>query len=313
MSDKITKPGVYRALPSAVYHSDCTPTPALSAGFAWTMIQRSPARAWFDSPLNPDFTPEESDRMDLGSAAHLLFLEPDRFDASVYRIDADDWRTKTARTERDRAREAGLVPLLKKDEQRICAMRKALRNELAGLPFATAPKFAARGLAGGDAEVSYFWQAAGVWCKARPDYVPDSRTLIDYKTTATISEDLGRYAHGMGWPLRAAHYLAGHKALTGEDATYWYVIQETKPPFFVAVASLDSVALDWGRIMLAKALEQFRECLASGRWPNGDGKPQTITLPSFIQYQLTDAKDAGAFDVGAEFQRYIANTGHLPP
>ncbi|WP_188260688.1 PD-(D/E)XK nuclease-like domain-containing protein [Azospirillum tabaci] len=300
----ITKPGVYQ-LDAEVYHGNCTPTPALSAGFAWNMLKDGgcPAKAWFNSSLNPDYAPEDKKEFDIGKAAHLLFLEPDSFDVSVSVIDAADYRTKAAQNARDDARNAGRIPLLIHQAEMIAGMRRAMRNEIPDLPFSTAPKFADDAFSGGQAEQSYFWrdERFGIWCKCRPDYVKPGH-VVDYKTSTTADPaDLKRVAANMGWHVRAAHYLEGHKALTGENATYWYVVQEKDPPYLTTVGKVAGAALEWGRIMLPAARAVFAGCLRSNRWPSYSEDAVLVELPAWAERQLQDRHDAGEFDPSRYF------------
>lgn len=301
----IAKPGIY-TLPSETYHSNCTPAPALSASFAWELSKDGgcPAKAWFDSPLNPDHVEEHKAHFTIGRAAHLLFLEPDVYDARVEVIDADDYRTKAAREQRDRAYNDGRVPLLVEQAANLNGMRRALRNELAGLPFTTAPGFAADIFTGGEAEQSYFWidDDFDIWCKCRPDYRRPQH-ILDYKTSDSADPvTLPRTALNFGWHVRAALYLEGHKALTGEVATYWYVVQEKKPPYLATVAKLDIDFLAWGRDkILPAAKAQFAACLESGRWPSYADSSVIVGMPKWAERTYQDRDDAGEFDPSRYF------------
>lgn len=297
---RIATPGIYD-IPATTYHDTiCTPAPALSAGMAGKIMDACPARAWFDSPLNPNFEPTQKPEFDIGRAAHLLFLEPDQFDAGVVLIDAADYRTNAAKEARAAAYLDNLVPLLPHQAAMIHDMRRALRNELADLPFETACQFTDQGLRGGKAEQSYFWrdERHGIWCKARPDYVLPG-ILIDYKTSATANPDeIQRPAANLGWHRRAAWYIDGHKALTGEKARYWYIVQEKEPPHFAEVFTLETEFIDIGRIENAKAAEIWADCLQTGHWPryrntsapSGQGA-HLISMPPWLGSRF-DAREA---------------------
>ena len=301
----ITEPSIIHGLDSDIYHSvTVTPEPAFSAGMGWDMVRKGgcAAKAWFSSPMNPHFERKEKAAFDIGSAAHLLFLEPHLYRASVSIIDADDWRTKAAKEARDMARDSGLIPLLSRQHDDIQEMREALRNA-SGLPFDTAPHFAATAFEGGDAEVSYFWRdpGTGCWCKSRPDYVKPGH-LIDFKTSATSDPaDLPRIASDRGWHIRAAHYLDGHKALTGEDAEYWFVVQEKEKPFLTTVCKLDRNAMEWGKKLLPAARAAYANCLRSGRWPGYAEQAITIDITRWADIELQDRDALGEFDPSRYF------------
>lgn len=103
-----------RDLDEAKYHAD---RDSLSVSGA-KLLLRSPAL--FRHRLDH---PEHKDVFDLGSAAHKLVLGVGP-DLAV--IDADSWRTKAAQEERDAARAAGAIPLLKADHERVVAMADRL-------------------------------------------------------------------------------------------------------------------------------------------------------------------------------------------
>ena len=68
----ITKPGVYD-LPMAEYHADPCPEPSLSSSIIRLLCSASPLHAWTAHPrLNAAYVAEESDRFDVGTAAHAL-------------------------------------------------------------------------------------------------------------------------------------------------------------------------------------------------------------------------------------------------
>lgn len=304
----ITEPGIIPDLPSDTYHSLCTPQPALSAGTIWKIDQASPAHAWFDSPMNPAFEAEEKRAFDIGEAAHLMFLEPEKFEAAIFTVrgrtkdgkPSAGYASQDAKDQRDDARQHGLIPLLEDEYQMLLDMRAALNNELRGLPFDTAPLFVKNGFGGGKPEQSYFWRdlVTGIWCKSRPDYAKPFSTerdiLVDYKSMADV-DDLNRYAHMMGWHSRAAWYIDGHTRLTGRAAEYWFIAQTKKAPYFVTVAKVDESALDWGRKINTRAARIFADCLQSGRWPTRYQSTVTITLPHWAECGLNDRQDAGDF------------------
>src|ERR1043166_1824183 len=95
-------------LPAVEYHG----MRALSASGAWLLAEECPAKFLWRSPWNPLFEPEAGTDFDIGVAAHLAVLEPQRQSDSIVLIEAGDYRTTKAREARDAARGAGKVPLL---------------------------------------------------------------------------------------------------------------------------------------------------------------------------------------------------------
>ena len=99
----LTANGVY-TIPLSEYIADPAPCPSLNASTAHTILTESPYHAWIGHPrLNPNYVREESSRQEMGSIAHAVLIDGD--ESKVMVIEADDWRTKAAKEEREVARE----------------------------------------------------------------------------------------------------------------------------------------------------------------------------------------------------------------
>ena len=153
----ITAPGIYD-IPAAEYHADPCVEPSLSASVANVLLQKSPAHARLAQPrLYPGYEPEESDRFDLGTAAHALLLERD--DSNIVWVAHNDWRTAAARTARIDARAQGKLPILSRYQgvldQMVMLARQAVNDSpLAGI------------FERGKPERTLCWQDEGIWCRA---------------------------------------------------------------------------------------------------------------------------------------------------
>ena len=138
---------------------------ALSASGAWLLAEECAAKFLWRSPWNPLYEPEAKTEFDIGMAAHLAVLEPERQADSIVLIDAGDYRTTKAREARDMARAAGKVPLVPYQLDIVRAIAGSIRAHPIG----------AEAFIAGEAEVSLAWQdgETQVPCKARPDYLPN--------------------------------------------------------------------------------------------------------------------------------------------
>src|SRR5205085_10281977 len=76
------------------------------------LAEECPAKFLWRSPWNPLYQPEPKTEFDIGVAAHLAVLEPQRQADNIVLIEAGDYRSVKAREARDMARAAGKVPLL---------------------------------------------------------------------------------------------------------------------------------------------------------------------------------------------------------
>jgi hypothetical protein len=104
------KPGIL-AVSADQYHADAlTDEPTLSATIARILVSKTPAHAWERHPkLNLNYRREESERFDIGTCAHALFLEGRQV---VEVVGFGDWRSKAAKEARELARAHGRIPLL---------------------------------------------------------------------------------------------------------------------------------------------------------------------------------------------------------
>ncbi len=283
-SGAVTAPGLYAGIPSEVYHGQAVAdAPSISSSFARTLLNECPAYAWANSSLNPDYAPEPKDHFDFGTAAHLVFLEPELVAEKVAVIDADSWRTKAAQEARDAARADGKLPMLRDQFQALDAMRTALHSN----------RIARQAFVGGHAELSAFAKVGGVWTKARPDYLrADIGAMVDYKTSTTANPaEFARKAFSYGYHQQAAWYIDVIKAATGTTIRdFWFAVQDKNSPFLVSVSRFDDSAIQAGRVLNQRALDLFRRCVDTGEWP-GYRNPETpdidtafvLSLPVYAQ------------------------------
>src|SRR3972149_5802627 len=94
-------------------------------------------------PPTPAYEHEDSERFDLGRAAHAYLLEGE---SGFAIIEAADWRTKAAKEARDAARAAGKIPLLADRWGDVQGMALAAQRQL------DAPDATPRPPAGGQPE-----------------------------------------------------------------------------------------------------------------------------------------------------------------
>src|SRR5438477_1003574 len=279
-------------LPAVDYHA----MGALSASGAWLLVEECAAKFLWHSPWNPLYEPETKIEFDIGVAAHLAVLEPERQADSIVLIEAGDYRTTKARETRDAARAAGKVPLLPYQVDIVRAITRSIR----------AHPIASEAFRGGEAEMTLIWSdpETGVRCKARPDYLPaHGRWLVDLKTAASANPRSWRdQAYRLGYHARAAWYLDSAAAVLGQiPEEYWFVIVEKEPPYLVSVVSFDTDGLAWGRIANRKACQRFAVSAAANEWPGYREPGQNhdrafrIGLPPWALYQLQDRRDAGEF------------------
>lgn len=228
---------------------------SLSSGMCHTILTRSPYHAKHARENKED----ASSAMDIGTVAHQLWLEEDENNIAI--IDAEDWRTKAAQQLRIVAREAGQTPVLVGKMHAIRAMVAAADEFID-----RAEERIRDARAHGTPEQTIEWTQDGVACKARPDWLSDDHTLIlHYKTTAGSAEPnswIRNQLFGMGYDLAAVFYELAYPA-----AESVFLVQETSPPFCCSLIGLDPMTRDNAQRKVTRAINVWRECLATGRYP----------------------------------------------
>ena len=322
ISNLITKPGIYD-VPAEVYHADrLLPEPSLSAGMINYLIEECPRICWHNSQrLNPNFEVSESTTFDIGTAAHLIYLEPHLFNEKTVIINADDYRGGDAKKQRDLARAEGKTPLLTKHAEQIFAMRdEFFDNDFVRDVFLKS---------GGKSEQSVFFKIPETnnrWGRCRPDWVPDhAEWMMDYKTDTTANPDgFGRKSFDMGYYRRAAWYLDGYALATGiQPEHYWFVVQSKKAPFLVTAIELDFHDLDAGREENRRAALIFDRCLTAGTdkksWP-GYRHPQSperdtafrVSMPGWAHQKVLERYDGSKATPGTAAARFQTRHLHQP-
>ncbi len=274
----ISTPGIY-TISADEYHEDPAPAPSLSASIVKALVNESPLHAWTKHPrLNPNVEREEAKHLDLGTLAHALLLEGR--DVAVL-VPYESYRTNAARELRDNARAAGKCPILAHEMPAVEAMISACRLQLAGHAEAS------DAFIDGKPEQTIVWQEPnGIWCRCRPDWLHDTSAVIDdYKTTSGSAHpsQISRNMFRDGWPITAAWYLRGLRAVMGIDATYRFVCQETYQPYALSVVSCDPATLALANDQVEWAIDEWSRCLNSGRWPGYANRIMYPELPTWEQ------------------------------
>ena len=272
MSAVITGQGVYD-IPEDVYHSDPVPGGSLSASGAKKLLLPYCPAIFEHERKQP---PEPTNAMELGSAAHKLVLGAGQ---EIAELPYKNYRKNEAQDAAEAARTAGKLPLLTHEHETVKAMAARLRTHR----MASALLNPARGLP----EQSLFWQADGIWKRARLDQMPDPRrwrlpVITDYKTCQRADrKSVAKAIADYSYHLSAAWYLEGFRLLTGCAAEFVLIFQQRTAPYLVFTCHLHPDALNRGRELAAEAVERYRDCTEAGVWPGyqEDGDLDTIDLP----------------------------------
>lgn len=274
---KLLDVGIYEDLAERDYHA----LPYLGSSGLKVLATEAPALFRYQAD-NPEDT--SSRVAEIGTAAHLLTLQPERRDIRLVVIDDDGYRSNASKKAREEAMEAGKEPILSADLPKAEAIARAIRERYG------------EELTGGRAELTLVWDDPqyGVRCKARIDY-QKPRLLIDLKTTSSIAPaSFSSRIHDNGHHIQAPHYMRGWSILTGEAADWMWIAAMNEPPYLVTHYLPSGQLLQWGEKLMKLGLRKYRDCAAFGQWPGYAGG-SFIDLPGHALWKLEQAEEAGDF------------------
>ncbi len=270
---------------------------ALSAGMIWTMDNDCPLKAWLGSPWNPDYVADTATHFDIGTAAHLAVLEPNRLAERVLVHEFDEYRSAAAKALRDDAYANDKVPLKAAEWAIVEGVRDAVADRTKSR---AAELFGARGTP----EMTLTWHWNDIRCKCRPDFLAGNNGyVLDLKTAISCNpKAIARKAFNEGWFVRAAWYMAGVQAVSGTlPQKYLFVVVEKDAPHVIEIFELDERALVYGEQIIMRTLRRAQECFKTGVWPSyGNGGIIELALPSFVEFQRAERELAGEFGDGSE-------------
>lgn len=266
-----TEPGVYPGISPEVYHADTT------------AIGSHGIRAVLDCPARLkwqiDYPAPPKTEYDFGHAVHLMVLGEG---ARLHVTAETEWRTKAAKEEVAKAREAGLIPLKPQHyEEARAAADSVLSHPLAG-----------RLLVAGVPEAVLIWvdPVTGVRCKAMVDWLPFTQAgrrlvLIDVKTADNASRPaFRRAAANYGYAIQDQFYREGAQVLgLDPDPGFVFIVVENSAPYPVGCYQLEPAWLTHAAGQIRRGLEIYAACLETNTWPAyPDDEIPTLTAPRWV-------------------------------
>ena len=232
---------------------------------------------------------ESTPALELGIAAHMAILEPDRFASEVAVWEGGTRRGKLWDAWKEA--NAGKLHLRTQDVDPLLCMREAVRAHPAAAPL----------LDSGEAEVSLTWDCpeTGLACKARADWLhveSDAALLVDLKTArTTCPRRFARAVADYGYHGQLAHYAEGVAAVHGvpvEAVRVVIVAVEKAPPYDVVVYELDhgipDGALHVGRELRTDLMRQLAQCIEADHWPGRSEGVESLCLPGWALGDVAD-------------------------
>jgi hypothetical protein len=289
--------GIHFDVPASDYHADPAPLPSLSASIANVLVEQSAMHARHRHPrLNPDrIDDSHTDEKDDGAVLHALLLGAG--DERIVAVDADDWRTKAAQEARKEARRVGNIAVLVRRLEKFDRIIDAFLSQLCE------HQDAADMLSAGRPEATLIWKTRDIWCRARPDWLPDDpeAPVYDPKFTSTSASPSDWEKNvWQTYGLRAEFYLRGLEALRGvRPKAYRFPVIETRPPYGMCVFEACNDVSAWASEQCDIAELQWSTSLATGIWRGYPRRVVHSELPGWFLHRW-------------EQQRTIEQVGRRP-
>jgi hypothetical protein len=229
--------------------------------------------------------PRTTNALEEGAVAHRLVLGKG---ADYEVLDFADRRTNAYKDAAAEARAAGVIPILVHEYEKGLQIANAVLNHPTAGPL----------LSQGEAEVSAFAKdpTTKVLRRARADRIHDDGLIVDLKTTAASALPawwaVGRTSKNYSYHVSTAHYIDTFSLAGRAVRGFVHVFVEKEAPHLVSVIQLDELAIEEGRRKVAHGLEVFRDCTATGLWPDWTDYPDPITrvgLPGLTRIQEEEA------------------------
>lgn len=274
--------GIHPAIPMAEYLADPCPSPSLSSGCAYRLINESPLHAWHSHPRLGARERDDSNAADKGTTAHDLLLGGE---GKICEINPRDypskegaipigWTNGAIRTARDEARANGLTPMLTGELIGVRAMVKAAREFVASSEIAGV-------FDAGECEMTVIAQEGDTYLRTRPDWLNLRAGIsLSYKTTqASVHADsFSRIADSMGYWFSLEFYRRVLRRATGKDVRHVILAQEQSFPYACALYELSPVKAELERSEVERAINVWRMCMRESKWP-GYGRHVQVIEP----------------------------------
>lgn len=264
-------PGIYPNITNDEYHQGL----GISKSGLWTIYKKTPAHYRFAPP-------KQSQAFDLGTACHTAILEPEKFEATVFR-GPDDRRGNKWQDAIAEAACLGKLLLTGPDYDKALLIRDAVHADAWLNALIVSPH--------SQVEHSAYWNdpETGALCRSRPDlYRSDLGVIVDVKTTTSAHpDDFARSVVNYGYHAQEAFYTDGHIASGQPVNGFVFLAWEKESPYVTARYELPPSIVDEGRAICRKALATYAECVSKDHWPGYSGE---ITELQFKRWSYAETQ-----------------------
>jgi hypothetical protein len=270
----------------STYHGDPCAKPSFSSSTAKSLL-KARRKAWLGHPKLGAIPRRATKAMDAGSIVNDLLLG---IEGRIMVVDADDFKTKAAKEQRDAAVAAGKVPIVRAKYDEAVAVVDVLRRKLGE-----------RGVAlSGRSEVAIEWDevASGtgeaVLCRGQLDHliIDEHRaTIYDIKKIESAAlEDVAlamvRYGHDIQWAAYTSAVEKLRPDIAGRvDFQFLFVELGDSDPeeSMISPVRPDGAFREMGRRKWQRAVDGWAESMRTGIWDEyvPVGQVATVSPPAW--------------------------------
>jgi PDDEXK-like domain of unknown function (DUF3799) len=225
----------------------------------------------------------DTNAMKVGRACHMAVFEPETFRSRVAKWEGAVRRGKE--WDAFQAANKGLEILTEAEYDSCVAIGAAVRADATAKPYIT----------GGKGEVTLRWMVKRngyeMAAKGRVDFVANANggCITDLKTTTDASpEAFGRQALRLLYHAQASFYVDGATQDLGREYPYFIVAVEKKEPYAVQVYEVPADALQMGRELYGRWLDQLNACRQESHWPAYSTGVLPLSLPAWATEEESD-------------------------
>lgn len=211
---------------------------------------------------------------DLGTAVHLLVLEPERAEKIIFTppdsvLGKNGARSTNAYRDWVAVQDAAAIILGREEFEAAHYMRDAILAHPAAFEL----------LSGGNPEISMFWtDGNGITRKARPDYL--NGNYVDIKTARSAKPEVfGKQAFDLHYHWSALWTIDIGIGLGVGKNRYFFIVVEKESPWCVSVFDTPQELIDLARDEIAPIYAQYRACKEYDTWPGYGDEVKTMEFP----------------------------------
>jgi len=222
--------------------------------------------------------------MEIGSAVHCKALEGDEEFEKRYVMKPDNISLATKEGKEWKAEQVGKTVLSNSDRDRpwdsVIGMTESLRQLSWFNP--EQPDYRKFN------ELSIYWDAMGIPCKARLDRlvdVGDYLLVLDLKTTDSVdpSSFEKKVSGWMNYIFQAAWYAEAASVAYNKPAKFIFIGIERAEPWSAAIFEVSDEMMAEGTNQINEARRILRECMETKTWPKPEVPYNVMNLPPWFR------------------------------